>query len=239
MLGTTFLGKLYEVAVIGLSLWYGFRETKNMTRKEVLSGFCRSLKAIGVVFAVFFCLSFAITTYDEHMNLVTANLSLKSANDRFKRDNEHLRSDRDYWKEKAEYKPAAKRTVSAAPQLPPSEVPLLANIRIASQRRVVSDDPDYPFALEVAVQTTQTIEPVAFLFKCSGDVGKGKGSIGPGAYTKTDRGGIADHPNWYAIEWETPAFTPDKVMVVTLFSKTAITVQSFERFEYRWPMDRR
>jgi hypothetical protein len=88
MLGTTLLGKIADVLTIGISILYGFRETKGMTRKELANGFWKSLKPVLIVFVVVFCFSFAITTYYDHMNLVSANASLKSSNDILKHRNE-------------------------------------------------------------------------------------------------------------------------------------------------------
>ena len=119
--------------------------------------------------------------------------------------------------------------------VPTQPQPLLAHIRIASQKVVVSTNPDLPYALEVVVQTDEVIQPVAFVFECDGEVGASQGGIGPGVYTKTKTGIVDGHPNWFAIEWETPAFTPATPMVVTLFSKTAVHVTAVNRFPYSWP----
>src|ERR1700723_266156 len=117
----------------------------------------------------------------------------------------------------------------AAPQ------PLVAHIRIASQKTVVSTNPNLPYALEVVVQTDQNIQPVAFIFECDGEVADGQGGVGSGAYMKTKKGNIEGHPNWFAIEWETPAFAPATPMGVTLFSKTAIRVTAVTPIPYSWP----
>lgn len=120
------------------------------------------------------------------------------------------------------------------PGAPPT--PIVASVRIASQLAVASSNPDLPYALEVLIQTTQAIQPVAFLVKCTGEIGDATVGMGAGAYTKTDKGVVEGHPTWYAFEWEAPGFTPDKVIRLTLYSKTFIKVTSFEQFEYRWPL---
>jgi hypothetical protein len=118
---------------------------------------------------------------------------------------------------------------------PATPQPLLARIRIASQKTVVSTNPNPPYALQVVVQTDQSIQPVAFIFECDGEVADGHGGVGAGVYTKSKKWTIEGHPNWYAIEWETPAFAPETPMVVTLLSKTAVHVTAVTPFQYSWP----
>jgi hypothetical protein len=113
--------------------------------------------------------------------------------------------------------------------------PNLASIRIASQKTVVSTNPNLPFALEVVLQTDQTIQPVSFVFMCDGNVGDGHGGVGAGAYMKTKKGIVDGHPDWFLIEWETPDFEPATPMVVILFSATAIHVTEVRRAQYFWP----
>jgi hypothetical protein len=112
----------------------------------------------------------------------------------------------------------------------------LAHIRIASQQTVVSTKTELPYALEVIVQTDQTIQPVAFVFECDGEIGDGRGGlISGGAYLQTGMGIVTDHPNWFLLKWSYPPFTPGNPTKLTLFSKTLIRVTKLEQIDYTWP----
>jgi hypothetical protein len=99
MLGTTWLGRLCDAAVVVLSVLYGFQK-RGATKRDYVQVAIRSLKPMGTVFLFAFCLSFAVTTYDDHMALVNANISLRSGNDYLKHTNQTLKADRDEWKKK-------------------------------------------------------------------------------------------------------------------------------------------
>ncbi len=114
------------------------------------------------------------------------------------------------------------------------EPPILADVRIASQRRTVSTDPNYPYALEIIIQTNQQIQPVAFAVECDGEVGRGSaGFSGSGMYTNVRDGIAAGHNNIFIFQWETPAFSPDMPITVTLLSKTAIRARQLHKLPFK------
>lgn len=116
----------------------------------------------------------------------------------------------------------------------PFEPPVLTGLRL-TQQRVPSDKPDTPYGLEVVVQTDATIQPVAIVIECDGEISEGRGGVGSGAYTKTKQGVVVDHSNWFLLSWETPAFAPSTPIRATLFSKGPIKAVSVRRVEYSWP----
>jgi hypothetical protein len=121
----------------------------------------------------------------------------------------------------------------AAP-LPPQ--PLTATVRLASQKTIVSTDPEFPYALEAVLQTDNAIEPVAFAIVCTGAVGKGNaGFPGGGAYIQTKSGQINNDSKMWGFEWKYPAFTSDAPIVVTLYSKEYIQVIGIQQIRYVWP----
>jgi hypothetical protein len=129
--------------------------------------------------------------------------------------------------------PIQPSATSGLPQTPP---PILANVRIASQKTVVSTNPVYPYALEVVLQTDTNIEPVAFAIECSGDIGEAQAGFSEGgAYIKTKSGQVNHKANMFGFEWESPAFTPDKTLKITIFSKTYIRVTALHKMPYTWP----
>jgi hypothetical protein len=114
--------------------------------------------------------------------------------------------------------------------------PMLATVRVASQRTVTSTDPNMPYALEVVMQTDQPIEPVAYAVFCSGPVGRGDAYTPTGGvYLQIKNGTINNDPSTFGFEWKSPAFTPDAPIVVRLYSKEYIKVTGFQQLRYMWP----
>jgi hypothetical protein len=118
----------------------------------------------------------------------------------------------------------------------PAVTPMLAHVRIAEQKQIVSTLTEFPYAWQVVIQTDKDIQPVAFFLKCDGQVGKGEFSFnGGGVFTQTKTGSIDDDPTTFGFEWKTPAFTPDTPIIVTLWSQSPLKVVSFEQMQYQWP----
>jgi hypothetical protein len=111
-----------------------------------------------------------------------------------------------------------------------SPAPQAVHVRLASQEQIVSVREGYPYGLKVVLQTDLQIQPVAILLECDGVVGEAVyGPQGGGMIFNATDGmleGLSD--NWYAISWDTPAFTPDKPVIITLYSKAHLTVKSFQ-----------
>jgi hypothetical protein len=121
-------------------------------------------------------------------------------------------------------------------QLTSPVAPILTGIRMASQKRIPSDDPKLPYGLEVVIQTDADIEPVAIAVICDGVIGKGSGGFSQGgAYTMTKQGLAEGHENVFIAEWKSPAWTPQEPIVVRLFSERPIKATSATRINYVWP----
>ena len=119
-------------------------------------------------------------------------------------------------------------TNPSATATPPA--PILSGIRIASQKQISSDDPSFPFGLEVVIQTDVDIIPVKLAVLCDGPIGKGEGGFeGGGAYTMVIQGLAQGNDHIFIAKWETPAWTPEKPIVVRLFSKSAIRAIGLSR----------
>lgn len=127
------------------------------------------------------------------------------------------------------------RRIGATPTPSFAPSPILVGIRIASQRRVPSDDPKLPYGLEVVIQTDVTIQPVALILVCDGPIGKGHGFEGGGLYVMVSDGIAAGHPNIWIEKRKSPAFTAGSPIVIDLFSETAINAVSVKRIDYTWP----
>lgn len=119
------------------------------------------------------------------------------------------------------------------------QLPSFSNVRVVSKRGFSSDDPLYPFGMELTIETDRAIEPVAFVVACDGDIGVGQAVLRSNGvyllYRRTKQGVPAGHPNWFAFEWESPAFTTDSPIVVTIFSKNTIHTAHLQQVPYEWP----
>jgi hypothetical protein len=132
--------------------------------------------------------------------------------------------------------PAVRPKPPEQPQSNNPVPPVLTGIRMASQRRIPSDDPKLPYGLEVVIQTDVDISPVAIAVICDGVIGKGDGGLSQGgAYTMTKQGLAAGHENVFMTEWKSPTWTPQEPIVVHLFSEGPIKATSVTRINYIWP----
>ena len=88
------------------------------------------------------------------------------------------------------------------------------------------------------MQTTVAVQPVSIVFKCDGDVGKGSvwfaGDAGE-IFTKTRSGILLQHHDMFLASFESPAFVPEKAMLLNLFSASPITVTEFETIPFTFP----
>ncbi len=127
-------------------------------------------------------------------------------------------------------KPIKVEVTNPGPANQPPPQPLLSGIRIASQKQVASDNSNFPYALEVVVQTNVDISPVKLAILCDGPIGEGHAGLeGGGAYTMIREGLAQGNGNIFIVQWETPTWTPQRSMVVRLLSKTAIHVMGLSR----------
>jgi len=121
-------------------------------------------------------------------------------------------------------------SVPGSPQTVPTPSPILSGIRIASQRQIPSDEPSLPFGLEVVVQTDVDIAPVKLAILCDGPIGKGRAQFEAAAVYTMERQGLSrGNENIFVAEWETPAWTPQRPIIVRLFSKSAIRAIGLSR----------
>jgi hypothetical protein len=117
---------------------------------------------------------------------------------------------------------------------------LLDDLLIATETRVVPGEAEeMPYGLEVVMQTSSPVRPVAFVVETDGDIGRGRAvQFNHGKYlryTRTKQGIPTDHTNWFAFEWETPMFTPDAPIIVSLSSKTPLALVGLRKVAYEWP----
>jgi hypothetical protein len=107
---------------------------------------------------------------------------------------------------------------------PEKPLPTIENTRLV-QRNFPSSDPQFPYGLQVIIQSNIVIQPVAFALECDGEVGKVSFFIAGQAVYMNVQTGIADsNKNVAIIRFSFPPLTPENPMVVTLLSKTQVKV---------------
>jgi len=118
------------------------------------------------------------------------------------------------------------RTASATEPPPP-----VAALHIVAQRRITSTVEGAPYGLEVAIQTSVTLDSVTINLICSGPVVSA--SIVPGAdYTgiaATNAGVAPGYDNIVIAYMKSPPFIPDRPLIVRMYSRAPIEVA-----ELRW-----
>ncbi len=118
-----------------------------------------------------------------------------------------------------------------------SPAPNLASIRIASQKQIVSTESQFPYGLEVILQTDTVIEPVAFEIEFSGEIKKGQAFFqGYNIYILSSYGVTKQHPNSFTFVWQSPAFTPAKPITINVFSKSYVKAIEFRKIEFQYPL---
>lgn len=247
-LGTSPGGLLAQVITIGITEVPGGWWKLSTWRENWEGGLKRIAYALVGVWAITFVVCSVTTIRDDHRNLAGRLRGVVNEKDALKaglatRDVtiSRLTEEKTRLQENVQRLQSANSSRSSATKSPESAIPstpppLLANVRIASQKTIVSTNRDFPYALEVILQTDTNIEPVAFAIECNGDIGSANaGFTQGGVYSQVKSGTLNNKANMFGFEWESPAFTPDKPIEITIFSKTYIRVTKLERLQYSWP----
>lgn len=109
------------------------------------------------------------------------------------------------------------------PGLPPAVV---SEIRF-TERRTDSPKKEFPYALQVIIQTNVAIQPAAFKIECDGELAEGSFFVAGQPALMNVRFGTSG--NVFVLSFGMPAFTPESSIVATLLSKSPIRVKRVER----------
>jgi hypothetical protein len=90
-----------------------------------------------------------------------------------------------------------------------------------AEQQIASSNPNFPYSLQITILTDQVIEKPAFLITCTGRIAQGQAGVGADTYTMTQYL-LTDDKLSFGFRWETPDFTPETPLTVTLFSKSKI-----------------
>jgi hypothetical protein len=169
------------------------------------------------------------TIYRDHQALVNKINELTGERDSYKKANEtkdiKIAAMENRLNAPQRHAMAKEAAPTSTVQPPPVPMPNLASIRIASQKQIISTDPQLPYGLEVVLQTDKSIEHVAFAIEFTGTVSSGFADLSPGGvYIDSRRRGIywKKYPNLFGFSWTSPAFTPDEIISVKVYSKEYI-----------------
>jgi hypothetical protein len=110
-------------------------------------------------------------------------------------------------------------------QMPPVPTPNLSSIRLAGTKHFVSNNKQFPYGLEVVMQTDETIESVSYAIIFSGEIDGGEAFIEPYSQYANKTFGVLDGKRKaFAFQWSSPAFTPDKPIKIRVYSKKYVDV---------------
>jgi hypothetical protein len=91
-----------------------------------------------------------------------------------------------------------------------------------SQRRVVSSSEENPFALQVIIQTDETINNTKLAITCNNPISHGDFFVTGQGVMMNVMTGLSGDKKSFEFGFSFPSFTPDSPIVVTLLSKTEI-----------------
>lgn len=114
-----------------------------------------------------------------------------------------------------------KPVMPSAPIPTPAPVPTIENTRLI-QRPTTSDRTEFPYALQVIIQSNVTLQSVALGLECDGIIGDFTWFIaGQMAYMSVMKG-ISG--NVAELRFSYPPLTPESALVITVYSKSQIRV---------------
>jgi len=117
--------------------------------------------------------------------------------------------------------------------------PAVETIKIVSQEQISSDNPKFPYALKVVVQTNVRIQPVSIVFEFTAPIGEGSVWFGGEEaimFIKERSGPLVAYPNEFLASFESPAFVPEKAMIITVKSNEPIKASGrFQKVPFSFP----
>lgn len=114
-----------------------------------------------------------------------------------------------------------KRPKSIAATPPPITVPTIENTRLV-QRPTMSDKPEFPYGLQVIIQSSIAIQPISIALECDGEIGDFNFFIaGQSMLMHVSK---VINKNVASLKIGFPPLTPESPLIITLYSKNQIRV---------------
>lgn len=109
------------------------------------------------------------------------------------------------------------------------EPPILVGLRY-TQKRTTSTNQELPYGQEITIQTDKVMQPTKLVVICDGKIGYGEFHLAVDAVYIKSKSGLAEgHPEAFLVYFESPPFSPQTPLIVTLFSKQAIKAIKVEQ----------
>lgn len=251
-MGTTGLGFFTPLLVFVLTVLFTLGVIFRRQGKEAMKQHWKQTAAVTtgitlcvmlVVYGPIFSWRVVTTVYSDHQGLISNISNLKDENDKLKERNKELDSkNKQLEDENRKVKdkigpgrvPKGNSSETALQPLPPP----VQDMRIVSQDWIPSTNPQFRYELKVVVQTNVPIHPVSIAFVCDNEISEGSvafaGDQGE-MFVKVRSGVLVANKKVYLASFEEPTFTPEKNMVVLLFSTEPIKVTSFQPVPFRFP----
>jgi len=116
------------------------------------------------------------------------------------------------------------------PTKPPKEVPPPAIVEhlAHTERRVASDKPDLPYALQIVLQTDQVRSNPGLEIDFDGVIGDGNFFVAGQAVMMAVQYGLTQDRKGFILRFGYPSWTPESPIVVTIYSKDAVQVTAIK-----------
>jgi hypothetical protein len=211
--------------------WRNWAVIKAQGKKILIAGaFTVGIPVIILIAAFLFAIPDLI--YEDHQQLIGELAKLRYANSKLVDPTTRDAQITDLKVQIAELKKIKPRAVTvalvaAAPVQTTLTEPTFGTVTIASQENVASEDVAFKYKLKVVIQTTKSVEPVDLILRCTGEIGKlaGGPSISLMDYTQIQ----PDDHTRVLLAFQSPAFTPERAIVLYLYSLSMSRVLSLEQ----------
>lgn len=113
---------------------------------------------------------------------------------------------------------------------PPKEVlpPAIVEHIVHTERRVASDRPDLPYALQVVLQTDQVRSNPALQIDFDGVIGDGKFFVAGQAVMMSVQFGLTQDREGFYLSFGYPTWTPESPVIVIIYSKEAVQITAIK-----------
>jgi hypothetical protein len=202
----TIISGIIQLAFIVLGVWLTLKPINKKWHKPLIGG----IIVIGSV-GIFLSAYESETLRNQINTIINANKIAATVDDINKLDS-HIQQGFDKVVSAIKRKPISQQSQQVTPT-----IPIVENTRLI-QKPTISDNPKFPYGLQVIIQSNVVIQPVGFGLQCDGEIGSIDFFIaGQSVYMyKWSR----SKGNTLEFGFDYPQLSPENSLVVTILSKT-------------------
>ena len=100
-------------------------------------------------------------------------------------------------------------------------------------KRIPSPNNSLPYGMQIVLQTDAAMEPTGFAIQCTDEIGDAHFFLAGQTVLIQVLEGFADERKTFLFQFSLPPFSPDSPIVVTLLSKTALSVRAVKLWRFR------